>query len=131
MVPAAQPEARPPFGLFAIVLALPLLLFIFRTTAAAALLLLILLYIFFPIHPSVRILKITFATFLAAIILPVDVYIKGFNGPHFGSQHRGLRFVHVVHGMPRIQHCLDEYGEFIADGCLIGLHDTRWRLVWD
>ncbi len=131
MVPAAQPEARPPFGPIAIAVALPLLFFIFRTTAAVVLLLFILLYLLFPLHHSVRTLKITIATFLAAIILPVDVYIEGFNGPIYGNQHNGLRFVQVVHGKPRIQYCLDQYGEFVADGCLIGLHDPRWRLVWD
>jgi hypothetical protein len=133
MASAAQSArvGRPPFGLFAIVTALPCLLFIFRTTAAAVLLLFILLYLLFPLHRSTRILEMTYAVFLAAILIPVDVYIHGFNGPIYGSQHSGLRFVHVVHGMPRIQYCLDKYGEFIADGCLIGLHDPHWRLVWD
>ncbi len=131
MASAAQSETRPPFGLLAIAFALPLLFFIFRTTASVILLLYILLYVFFPLHRSLRTLKITFAIFLTAIIIPVDVYLKGFNGPLYGNQHNGLRFVHVVHGKPRIQYCLDKYGEFVADGCLIGLHDPRWRLVWD
>jgi hypothetical protein len=126
-----QLVGRPPFGAFAIATALPGLLFIFRTTAAVVLLLFILLYVFFPLHRSTRTLELTYVVFLAAIIIPVDVYIHGFNGPLYGSQHSGPRLVKVVHGLPRIQHCLDRYGEFVADGCLIGLHDPQWRLVWD
>lgn len=118
-------------GAIAIGIAIPLLLLIFRTTAAVALLVFILLHIFFPLHCSIRALNISLTLFFAAIVIPVDIYIKGFNGPLFGSQHSGLRFVQVVHGLPTIQENLDMYGEFIADGCLVGIHDTRWRLVWD
>jgi hypothetical protein len=120
---------RPSFVLLAI--ALPALFFIFRVTAAAAFLGFVLLYILFPLHRSRRSINVAFAFFLLAILVPVDVYVRGFHGPHFASKHSGLRLVHVVHGMPRIERCLDRYGEFIAAGCIVGLHDTRWQLVWD
>ncbi len=110
---------------------IPTLFFIFRFTAAAAFLVFLLLCIFFRLHHSRRPLQVAFALFVAAILIPVDVYVPGWHGPLFGSKHSGLRFVYVVHGMPMVQRCLDRYGEFIADGCIVGLYDTRWRLVWD
>lgn len=115
----------------AIGIAIPTLFFIFRFTAAAAFLVFVLLCIFYRLHRSRRALHVALALLVAAILIPVDVYVPGFHGPLYGSKHSGLRFVHVVHGMPRIQRCLDLYGEFIADGCIVGLYDTRWRLVWD
>lgn len=115
----------------AIGIAIPTLFFMFRFTAAAAFLIFVLLCIFSRLHRSRRALHVAFALFVAAILVPIDVYVPGFHGPLYGSKHNGLRFVYVVHGMPMVQRCLDRYGEFIADGCIVGLHDTRWRLVWD
>jgi hypothetical protein len=115
----------------AIGIGIPTLFFVFRFTAAAAFLVFVLLCICFRLHRSRRALHVAFALFVAAILIPVDIYVPGFHGPLWGSKHSGLRFVYVVHGMPMIQRCLDRYGEFIADGCIVGLHDTRWRLVWD
>ena len=115
----------------AIGIAIPALFFVFRFTAAAAFLVFVLLCVFFRLHRSRRTLHVAFALFVAAILTPADVYVPGFHGPLYGSKHSGLRFVHVVHGMPMVQRCLDRYGEFIAAGCIVGLHDDRWRLVWD
>ena len=115
----------------AIGIAIPTLFFVFRFTAAAAFLVFVLLCIFSRLHRSRWTLYIAFALFVAAILIPVDVYVRGFHGPLYDSKHAGLRFVYVVHGMPRLQRCRELYGEFIADGCLVGIHDTRWRLVWD
>jgi hypothetical protein len=115
----------------AIGIGIPILFFVFRFTAAAAFLAFILLCVCFGHHRSRAAIHTAFALFVAAILIPVDVYVSGFHGPHYGSKHSGLRFVQVVHGMPHIQRCLDNYGEFIADGCIVGLHDTQWRLVWD
>ena len=127
----AQKLERPRFSRLAIGCAIPTLFFIFRFTAAATLLSFVLLYLFFPLHRSRRTLHVAFALFLTTILIPVDVYVRGFHGPLFGDKHSGVRFVYVVRGMPKIQHCLDKYGEFIAGGCMVGLHDTKWRLVWD
>jgi hypothetical protein len=85
----------------------------------------------YPLHHSRRAIVLTYALVFAAILIPVDVYVRGFHGPLYGSKHSGLRFVYVVHGMPKIQRCREIYGEFIAAGCVVGIHDTRWNLVWD
>src|SRR2546421_538317 len=126
-----QKVQRPRFISVAIAIAIPTLFFIFRFTTAAAFIIFVSLCIFFPLHRSARSIYVAFTLFLATILIPVDVYVPGFHGPLFGSKHSGLRFVYVVHGKPMIQRCLDRYGEFIAAGCIVGLHDTRWRLVWD
>lgn len=115
----------------AIGIAIPTLFFVFRFTAAAAFLVFVLLCVSFRLHRSWCALHVALALFVAAILIPVDVYVPGFHGPLFDSKHSGLRFVYVVHGRPRIQRCRELYGEFIAGGCIVGLHDTRWRLVWD
>lgn len=115
----------------AIGVAIPTLLFIFRFTAAATFLIFVLLCLSLKLHRSRKALHVAFALFVTAILIPVDVHVPGFHGKIYGSKHSGLRFVYVVYGMPRIQVCLDRYGEFIGGGCIVGLHDTRWRLVWD
>jgi hypothetical protein len=115
----------------AIGIAIPTLFFIFRLTAAAAVLVFVLLCICVRWHHSRRAIHVAYALFVAAILIPVDVYVPGLNGPLYSSKRSGLRFVYVVHGKPHLQRCRELYGEFIADGCMVGLHDTRWRLVWD
>ena len=131
MIADAHKVRRPRTTALEVILALVFLFLVFRFTAAAVFLVLALLYIFFPLHRSRRAIIIAYVLFFAALLIPVDVYAPGFHGPLYGSKHSGLRFVYVVHGKPRIQRCLDMYGEFIADGCVGGLYDTRWRLVWD
>jgi hypothetical protein len=107
---------------------IPTLFFIFRFTAAAPFLVFILLCIFFRLHRSLSALRVTFALFVVAILIPVDIYVPGFNCPLEHSQHSGLRFVRVLYGLGAHRR---DGGEFISGGCIIGLNDTRWRLVWD
>ena len=111
----------------AIGIGIPTLFFIFRFTAAAAFLVFVLLCIFFRLHQSRRALHVAFALFVATILIPVDVYVPGFHGPLVNSQHSGPRLVQVLYGLrgrPKVD-------EAILAGCIVGLHDTRWRLVWD
>ena len=107
---------------------IPPLFFIFRFTAAAAFLVFLLLCIFFRLHLSHRALRLTFALFLAAVSIPVDVYVPGFHGPLVRSEHSGPRLVSVLYGLGAHRR---DGGEFIEGGCVVGLHDTEWRLVWD
>ena len=111
----------------AIGMGLATLFFMFRFTAAAAFLVFVFLCIFMR-NRSRRTLHVAFALFVAAILIPVDVYVPGWHGPLRNSEHSGLRFVRVLYGLGA--HRLDG-GEFISGGCIVGLHDTRWRLVWD
>jgi hypothetical protein len=111
----------------AIGIGIPMLFFVFRFTAAAAFLVFVFLCIFLR-NPSRRTLYVAFALFVAAILIPVDVYIPGWHGPLDNSEHSGMRFVRVLYGLGA--HRLDG-GEFSSGGCIVGLHDTRWRLVWD
>jgi len=106
---------------------IPMLFFMFRFTAAAAFLVFVFLCIFLR-NRSRPTLQVAFALFVAAILIPVDVYIPGWHGPLRNSEHSGSRFVRVLYGLGA--HRLDG-GEFISGGCIVGLHDTRWRLVWD
>jgi hypothetical protein len=131
MNPEIHDKQKSQFIPIAIGIAIPTLLFVFRVTAVAAFLFFVLLCLSLKLHRSRRALHVAFALFVAAILIPVDVQVPGFHGPLYGNKHSGLRFVYVVYGMPRIQVCLDRYGEFIGGGCIVGLHDTRWRLVWD
>jgi len=68
------------------------------------------------------------AVLLLTLLIPFDVYIRGFHGPLMQSKHDGLRFVRVVYGLgarPR------DGGEAVSGGCVVRPHDTRWVLVWD
>jgi hypothetical protein len=126
----AEPQkvSRPRFTLIEGFLGLVLLFMFFRFTAVLVLIILALLYAFFPRHRSRRALTATLVIFVAALLVPVDVYIPGFHGPLMHSKHSGLRFVRVVYGYgarPR------DGGEAISGGCVVGIHDTRWRLAWD
>ena len=124
---AQKPQASRFIGV-AIGAGIPILFFMFRFTAAAAFLIFVLLCVFSRLHHSRRALHVSFALFAAAILIPVDVYVPGWHGPLRHSEHAGLRFVRVLYGLGarRI-----DGGEFFSGGCLVGLHDTRWRLVWD
>jgi hypothetical protein len=102
-----------------------------RLTVLASLVALVLLYIFFPLHHSRRVLIVAVSVLALAVLIPFDVYVRGFHGPLYGSKHSGPRLVRVVWGMPMIQRCLDKYGEFVSGGCVVRIHDTRWMLVWD
>ena len=123
-----QQAKRPRFSVLEGCLLLVFLFMIFRFTAAVALLISALLYIFFPLHRSRRALIVAQSLFFAALLIPVDVYVPGFHGPLMHSKHSGLRLVRVLYGLgarPR------DGGEAISGGCVVGLHATRWRLVWD
>jgi hypothetical protein len=111
----------------AIGIGIPMLFFMFRFTAAAAFLVFVFLCIFLR-NRSRRTLHVAFALFVAAILIPVDVYIPGWHGPLDNSKHSGMRFVSVLYGLGAHRR---DGGEFISGGCIVGLHDTRWRLVWD
>lgn len=102
-----------------------------RVTVVALLVVLVLMYVLFPLHRSRRALWITSVLLALAVVIPVDVYVRGFQGPIFGSKHSGPRFVKVVWGMPMIQRRLEQYGEFVAGGCVTRINDTSWVLVWD
>lgn len=128
MNPEAQKPQRSRFIEVAIGVGIPTLFFMFRFTAAGAFLVFVLLCICLRWHQSRRALHVAFALFVAAILIPADVYVRGWHGPLRHSQHSGLRFVRVLYGLGA--HRLDG-GEFISGGCIVGLHDTRWRLVWD
>src|SRR5262245_856951 len=112
----------------AIGVGIPTLFFIFRFTAAAAFLVFMLLCICFRWHHSRRALHVAFVLFAAAILIPVDVYVPGWHGPLRNSTHSGPRFVRVLYGLGA--HFRDGR-ESISGGCIVGMHDTRWRLVWD
>jgi hypothetical protein len=112
----------------AIAFAIPTLCFIFRFTAAVAFLGFVLLCIFFRLHRRPRALHVLFALFMIAILIPVDVYVPGWHGPLVNSKHNGLRFVRVMYGLTSGP--LDG-SEAILGGCVVGLHDSRWRLVWN
>jgi hypothetical protein len=131
MLADVQKVKRPSVSPVKVALALVSLLFIFRFTSAIALIVVASLYAFFPLHRSLRAIQVSYVLFFVILLIPVDVYVPGFHGPLEGDKHSGLRFVYVVHGMPMRQNCLNKYGEFIAGGCVGGMDDTRWRLVWD
>jgi len=82
----------------AIGFAIPTLFFIFRFTATAAFLVFVSLCIFFRLHRSRRALHVAFAFFVGAVLIPVDVYVPGSDGPLVQSKHSGLRFVRVLYG---------------------------------
>lgn len=125
-----QPQnvGRPRFTFIEAFLVLVLLFMIFRFTALLALVVLALLYLFFPFHHSRRALTVSLAIFIAALLIPVDLFIPGFHLSVSHSTHSGLRFVPVLYGLGA--HRTDG-GEYFSGGCIVGLHDTRWRLVWD
>ena len=105
---------------------LPVFLFmIFRLTAALALLVLALLRIFYRLHYSRRAVWLAYAAFILAILIPVDIYVPGFHGPLTGRKGFGPRLVPVLYGL--LIHVGD--AEAISGGCIVGIHDTRWRLV--
>src|SRR5258708_25889298 len=110
----AQKVKRPPSSVLEVIVVLVALFVVGRFTAAAALVLLALLYICFPLHLSHRILVVAYVLFLVALLTPIDIHVPGVNGSICGSKHTGPRFVRVFYGLPRIQRCLEKYGEFIS-----------------
>ena len=113
-----QPQniSRPRFTLIEAFLVLVLLFMMFRFTVVLTLLLLVLLYLFFPLHQSRRLLTVALAFFVAALLIPVDIYVPGFHGPLVHSKHSGSRFVHVVYGLGAHRR---DGGEFISGGCIV------------
>ncbi len=99
-----------------------------RLTVLASLLTVALLYILFPLHGSRRTLAIAAAVLLLSVLIPFDVYVRGFHGPLMHSKHNGLRFVPVVYGLGAH---LKDGGEAVSGGCVVRPHDTRWVLVWN
>jgi hypothetical protein len=123
-----QKARRLGFIPLAIAFAIPTLFLVFRFTAVAVFIVFILLCIFFRLHRSRVVLHVAFAFFIAAILIPIDVYVPGWHGPLVNSKHTGFRFVRVIYGFTSGP--LDG-SEAILGGCLVGVHDSRWRLVWD
>ncbi|HEX5218071.1 MAG TPA: hypothetical protein VFZ59_00765 [Verrucomicrobiae bacterium] len=127
-----QKVTRPPVTVIEVIVSLIIIYIVaMRLTVLASLVALVLLYIFFPLHRSRRTLTVTAIVLVLTVLIPVDVYVRGWHGPVHGSKHSGPRLVRVVWGMPMIQRCLDKYGEFISGGCVVRFHDTKWMLVWD
>jgi hypothetical protein len=127
-----QKAVRPRFTLIEAFVVLVILFVVgLRLTVAALFVILVLLYLLFPLHRSRRALWGTTALLALAVLIPFDVYVRGFYGSLYGSKHSGPRIVRVVWGRPIIQGCLDKYGEFISGGCVTRINDTRWMLVWD
>ncbi len=110
-----------------------ILLFIssIRITCLAILVIHILFAIFMPIQKRNRWMNFTAVAILVFMLLPMDVEVAGFHGPHYGVHGKGLRFVRLVKGMPKIRRCLERYGEFISGGCVVFGNEPRWLLVWD
>ena len=121
-------NVRPRFTLIEAFVVLVILFMLFRITAVLALIALALLYVFFPLHRSRHALMVAFCVFVAALLVPVDIYIPGFHGPLWNGKHSGLRFVRVLYSLGA--HFRDGR-ESISGGCVVGIHDTTWRLVWD
>ena len=127
-----QKTGRPRFTLNEAFVVLVILFMVgLRLTAAALFVVLVLLYLLFPLHRSRRALWVTSALLALAVLTPFDVYVRSFHGPLYGSKQSGPRIVRLVWGMPMIQRCLDEYGEFISGGCVTHINHTRWVFVWD
>jgi hypothetical protein len=124
----AQKTQKSRFIDVAIGVGIPILFFMFRFTAAAAFLIFLLLCIGLRWHRSRRALHVAFALFAAAILIPVDVYIRGWHGPLVDSKRSGPRLVEVLYGLGARR---TDGGEYISGGCVVAIHDTRWRLVWD
>jgi hypothetical protein len=122
-----QKVVWPKSGAVALGVAIATLLFIFRFTAATALLVVILLFFLYPLHRSRHLIIVGFILFAVAILIPVDVYIPGWNGPLVNSHPGGPRLVQVLYGFRGPP----KEGEAIMGGCVVGFYDTRWRLVWD
>jgi hypothetical protein len=124
-----QKTKKPPLTILDIFLVAVISLIFFRVTVVAILALFVLLYALFPLHRSRRLLIATCVLLTAAILVPFDVYVRGFHGPIRGDKHSCPRFVRVVYGLAKVHQCLDEYGEFIAAGCCVPPQQTRWMLV--
>src|SRR5688572_2905679 len=89
----AQKRQRWGFMEVALGIGIPTLFFMFRFTAAAAFLVFVLLCIGLRWHHSRRALHVAFAVVVAAILIPVDVYVRGWHGPLVDSRHTGPRLV--------------------------------------
>ncbi len=125
----AQKVSRPRVTVIEVIVALVIIYMLaIRLTVLASLVALVLLYIFFPLHHSRRVLTVAASVLVLAVLIPFDVYVRGFHGPIMHSQHSGLRIVRVVYGLgarPR------DGGEAVSGGCVVRPHDTRCVLIWD
>ena len=122
-----QKVSRPRFTVIEAFLVLVISFLFFRFTVALMLVVLALLYLFFPLHGSRRTLLVASVLFALAVLIPADIYVPGY-GSLMHSEHSGLRFVRVIYGLGAHRR---DGGEFISGSCIVGVHDTRWRLVWD
>jgi len=116
---------------FEIPLALVLLSFSPRLLCMGVFALHILLAIFVRSQWRTRWLNGTTIAFLVLLLLPFDIEIGGFHGSHYGVARSGPRFVRLVMGKPRIQRCIEKYGEFIAGGCMVMGNEPEWLFVWE
>jgi hypothetical protein len=123
-----QEVSRPHVTVIEAFVILVISFFCFRLTVAVMLVVSALLYLAFPLHHSRRALLVACVLLAVAAVVPVDIYIPRHNGPLMHSEHSGLRFVRVLYGLGAHRR---DGGEFISGGCIVGLHDTRWTLVWD
>jgi hypothetical protein len=99
-----------------------------RLTVLASLVALVVLYIFLPLYHSRRVLAVAAIVLVLAVLIPIDVYVRGFHGPIMHSKHDGLRLVPVVYGLGARP---IDGGEAVSGGCVVRPHDTRWVLIWD
>src|SRR4029434_8309307 len=118
-----KPQPRKPKATAIEVFVVLLLLYVgFRLLSVALLLLTAALYFTFSLHRSRRWLIGMYIAFFVSLVLPIDVDFGGLHqhyfGRHFGERRSGPRFVRLVMGMPRIRHCVAQYGEFISGGCV-------------
>jgi len=125
----AQKTKRPQVTVIEVTVSLVIIYILaIRLTVLASLAALALLYIFFPLYHSRRVLTVAAIVLLLAVLIPFDVYVRGFHGPLMHSKHSGVRLVRVLYGLgarPR------DGGEAVSGGCVVRPHDTRWVLVWD
>lgn len=109
---------------------LAILCMVFRVTAAIAFVILVLLYLFYPLHGNRRALAVSHALVAVALLTPVDIHVPGFHSSVEGNKRNGLRFVQVTHGLLVRPEARKDCDEFVAGGCIVGIHPVRWILVW-
>jgi hypothetical protein len=109
---------------------LAILCVVFRVTAAIAFVVLVLLYLFYPLHGSRRALMVSYVMVAVALLIPVDIQVPGFHSSVEGNKRIGLRFVRVTHGLLVRPEARKDRDEFLAGGCIVGIHPVRWILVW-
>ena len=88
-----QKVKRPPVTVIEVIVSLIIIYILaIRLTVLASLVALVLLYIFFPLHRSRRLLTVAAIILVLTVLIPFDVYVRGFHGPLYGSKHSGPRW---------------------------------------